>query len=448
MIPPLRLLLLLVLAHVAAVAAATPVRAVAPVPAPAHARVAATEVRVAPDRPDWTYRLGEPVRFHVSVTWDRQPLEGIEITYSVGPEMMPAEERTARMPAEGLVIDGGTLTEPGFIRCEVTARVNGRTYRGLATAGFAPEKIVATQENPDDFDAFWNEGLKALEKVPLEPELELIPEASRGAINVYHVSFRTWSHSDRSRVFGILCEPKAPGKYPAILRVPGAGVRPYRGLRALAEAGAITLEIGIHGIPVNQPQEMYDELRASALWGYFLNQLDNRERYYYRRVYLGCVRANDFLTSRGNWDGRNLVVNGASQGGLLALVTGALDPRVTAVSAVVPAYCDVTGYLHDRAGGWPHMMRGSDSVHRTPDKIATTAYYDGVNFARRLRVPTHVVLGYNDVTCPPTSVYSAYNAITAPKELVVALEMGHSVIPEANAVIDAWVLEQARSQIK
>lgn len=433
-------LLFAVLGCVAA-ASETPL---APVPAPADERVAVTQVRVRPDRPGWTYAPGEKVKFHVEVVWDQQPLPGATVRYSVGPEMMPARENTAIVPDGGLVIDGGTLSEPGFIRCVVTTKIAGKTYRGLATAGFAPERIVATQQEPADFDDFWSAGLKELAAIPLEPRLELIPEASTGAINVYHVSFRTWHINPTSaRVYGILCEPKAPGKYPAILRVPGAGVRPYAGQRALAEAGAITLEIGVHGIPVNLPQEIYDQLRSTALFGYPRFNLDDKESYYFRRVYLGCVRANDFLTTRPAWDGKNLVVNGASQGGLLALVTGALDPRVTAVSSVVPAYCDVTGYLHGRAGGWPHTLRTADGPNRTPAKIATTAYYDAVNFAKRVRVPTHVVLGYNDETCPPTSIYSMWNALQAPKTLLLALEMGHSVIPEANDAINAWVLERA-----
>src|SRR5690606_11447722 len=208
----------------------------------------------------------------------------------------------------------------------------GKRYRALATAGFAPDKIAPTQTDPEDFDAFWKSGLEELAEIPLEPRMELIPEASMGTINVYHVSFRTWSLSSNStyqgRIYGILCEPKAPGKYPAVLHVPGAGVRPYSGDREMAERGVISLSIGIHGIPVTFPHELYDQMRTGALDGYPLYNLDRRELYYYRRVYLGCVRANDYLTSRENWDGKNLIVTGGSQGGQLTLVTAALDPRV------------------------------------------------------------------------------------------------------------------------
>ena len=72
-----------------------------------------------------------------------------------------------------------------------------------------------------------------------------------------------------------------------MLSVPGAGVRPYRGLPELAARGLITFQIGIHGIPVIQPQEVYDSLARGGLSGYPTFGLDSRERYYYRRVYTG-----------------------------------------------------------------------------------------------------------------------------------------------------------------
>jgi cephalosporin-C deacetylase-like acetyl esterase len=411
------------------------------------ARVAAIEVRVVPDRAGWVYELGAPARFRVNVIADGQPLSGVPIRYSMGRENQPATEKTATLTGEDLDLDGGTMTEPGFLRCVVKAQVGARHYRGLATVGFAPEKIMPTQVDPADFDAFWAKGKAELARVPLDPRIELIPEASRGAINVYHVSFRNWSRTDSDRypgrIYGILCEPKAAGHYPAFLRVPASGVRPYGGERALAERGAITLEIGIHGIPVNQPGEIYDQLRTGSLDGYPLFNLDNPERYFYRRVHLGCVRALDFLTSRENWDGKKLLVFGASQGGMLAIATGALDPRVTAVAAMIPAYCDVTGYLHGRAGGWPHMFRSAEPWQRTPEKIATSSYYDTVNFAKRLRGPVLVALGFNDGNCPATSVYSAYNSIRAPKEMVTALEAGHTVTPEMDQRVKSWLAQQA-----
>jgi len=38
--------------------------------------------------------------------------------------------------------------------------------------------------------------------------------------------------------------------------------------------------------------------------------------------------------------------------------------------------------------------------------------------------------GYNDLTCPLTSVFAAYNVITSWKELHLALDTGHWTNPE------------------
>jgi len=440
---PLRFVVLLLFA---AVSHATSIQ---PIPPGADQRVAAVQVRVVPDHSDWTYRIGEPVRFHMTVTADNTPLANVPVKYRIGAELFEGEAQSVRVPPEGLTIDAGTLSEPGFLRCIVETEVAGRKYRGLATAALSPEKIEPYQTEPEDFDAFWEVGRKEFAGVPMAPRLTLLPEACTDMVNVYHVSFRTvgpeWTAAP-ARIYGILCEPKEPGKYPALLRVPGAGVRPYSGDKWLAAEGVITLEIGVHGIPVNLPQEVYDELLPGALNGYWFFNLDDRDTYYFRRIYLSCLRANDFLTSRPNWDGKNLVVAGASQGGLLSIVTAALDDRVTGLAVTHPAFCDVVAELHGRAAGWPRPFQrwvpGKPSPHETPAKIAVTRYYDTVNFARRLKAPGFYTWGYNDETCPPTSIYAAYNLITAPKQLALTLELGHSYTVEQGDAVNAWIRRQ------
>ena len=46
-------------------------------------------------------------------------------------------------------------------------------------------------------------------------------------------------------------------------------------------------------------------------------------------VYLRLVRCIDLLTSLPEWDGRNVIAAGGSQGGALALIATALDNRIT-----------------------------------------------------------------------------------------------------------------------
>lgn len=402
----------------------------------------AVQVQVTCDHADWLYAPGEPVKFTVKVIANNAPLASAKISYSLGPEMMPADKKSADVSADGsVVLDGGTMQTPGFLRCIVTVERDGRSYRGLATAGFSPEKIKPTQTEPADFDAFWAKAKTELAALPIDPRLTPLPEESNDKVEVFQVNLQNVGTppSRASRFYGILCVPRGEGPFPAMMVPPGAGIRKLHGQKSWAERGFITLEVGVHGIPVILPEELYASLNG-ALGTYQEINLEHRDRYYFRRVLMGCLRANDYLTSHPKWDQKNLIDFGGSQGGYLSITTTALDPRVTALVAAFPAYCDVSGYAHGRAGGWPGMRFLADPAEPSREtKLATTAYYDTVNFARRLKVPGHFGWGYNDETCPPTSTFSAYNVITSPKTLAIFKEMGHPRVPGLTDSERNWV---------
>lgn len=407
--------------------------------APDTARV---QVEVTCDRPDWLYAVGEPVRFTIKAVAGGVPLADAAVTYSVGAEMMPAEKKTGRTSNSGtLTIEGGTLQVPGFLRCSATIDHNGRTYRALATAGIAPEMIKPTQSDPYDFDAFWSQAKAELAALPIDARLTPLPEESDDKVEVFQVSLQNISTPPgrTSRFYGILCVPRGEGPFPAMMIPPGAGIRRLTADKARAAEGFITLQVGVHGVPVTLASELYGAL-GGAIGNYPTIHLEYRDRYYFRRVFMGCLRANEYLRTHAKWDGRNLIALGGSQGGFLSIVTTALDPKVTAIVAAFPAYCDVSGYAHGRAGGWPGMRFLADAKEPAREaKLANTAYYDAVNFARRIKVPGHYGWGFNDETCPPTSMYSAYNVITAPKKLTIVKEMGHPRVPELTAAEHDWL---------
>ncbi len=405
----------------------------------------AVRVIVVPDHADWVYHVGQVPEFRIQVLQFGNPLDGVEVHVKIGPEKMPpVKELDVRTKNGELRVKAVSMKEPGFLRCWATVEVDGHKYTGLATAAFDPDKIQPTTTLPKDFWEFWNRAKDELAKVPLDAKIVPLPERSTAKVNVYHVSIANYPNIN-SRIYGILCVPKEPGKYPAILNVPGAGVRPYQGLIGLAERGFITFQIGIHGIPVTYERLLYDNLRFAALSGYWFYNLDDRDRYYYKRVYLGCVRAVDFIFSLPEFDGTRLAVIGGSQGGALSIVTTALDSRVRWLAVYYPALCDLTGYLHGRAGGWPHMFNEANKAFNAkPDKIETSKYYDVVNFARFVKVPGVYSWGYNDTTCPPTSMYAAYNVIQAPKQLWLYLDTGHWTYPEQRQRVEDWLVQQLR----
>lgn len=399
------------------------------------------QVLVTPNKADWTYAPGEKIKFTTTIIKNHVPMQQIDATYSIGLEKMePTQKGNLKVSKENQEVGKAfSVDTPAFIRCEVKVKVDGIEYRGIATAAIAPEKIKPTQSLPSDFETFWKTELEKANKIPLDIKYTLLPEKSTANINVYHVSYR---NIDNSQMYGILAKPNKPGKYPAILQVPGAGIRPYNGLIEQAEQGFVTLQVGIHGISVINDVSLYNNLNAGALKGYPTINLDNKDNYYFKRVYIGCSRGVDVLASLDEVDASNIVLWGGSQGGALSITTTALNKKVKGLAAIYPAICDLTGYLHKRAGGWPHMFTSNTTA--TKQKIETSAYYDVVNFARMITVPGFYTWGYNDETCPPTSYYAAYNQINAPKELYLVQETGHWTYPEQQTKLFDWVKDLVR----
>lgn len=394
-------------------------------------------VVVKPDKADWTYRTGEEAEFEISVVRDKSPLNNIAVDCEYGPEAMsPVKKLTLQIRNSSVKLKVPGLRVPGFQTVRATFTIDNRRYSSYTNIGYEPENIQPTQTMPDDFQVFWNKAKADAAKIPLEPLLTLQPELCTPELDVYHIRFQNDARG--SYIYGMLCVPKQPGSYPAVLRVPGAGLHSFTGDRALASRGVITLEIGVHGIPVNLPQHVYANLASAALNGYAFYNMDNKDKYYFKRVYIGCQRAIDFIYALAAFDKQNVAVVGGSQGGALAVVTAALDPRVKCFASRHPGTCDLSGFMHGRPGGWPGL-RNQPNIELL---LETSKYYDVVNFARILKVPGYFTWGFNDTACWPTTMFSAYNAIRSEKTLRVYTETAHWHFPEQNAAFENWTLEQ------
>ena len=412
-------------------------------------------VTVQPEHQDWTYKTGEKATFTVNVLKSGTLLDNVRIDYAAGPEMYQDVKKSVVLKDGSLKLTG-TMKQPGFYRVDVTAHVDGKDYKGACGAAFSPERLQPSTVMPADFESFWQNAIAEARKTALEPTKRLLPERCTKDVNVYEVSFQNMSWGNRT--YGILCVPVKEGKYPALLRVPGAGVRPYGGDIYTASQGAITLEIGIHGIPVTMEQGIYDDLNNGALKGYWEFGMDDRDKSYYKHVILGCIRALDYIEQYTPWNGKECGVTGSSQGGFLTLATAGLDKRITFYAPVHAALCDHTNSLRGIACGWPHYFyRSQETGVRSQEtgfgrqesgdrsqRIEVSRYYDGVNFARLIsdQQKGWFSFGYDDDVVPPTTAWATYNTVTGPKEISPYQATWHFWYQEQWDEWEEWLLKE------
>lgn len=398
-----------------------------------------------PDHADWLYQTGENAKVEVSFCKYGIPRDG-ELKYSIGNDMLqPDKHGSVKLKNGRAVINMGTKKTPGFRDMKLSVSLDGKTYEHHIKVGFSVDKIKPYTQEPQDFRSFWQKNVEELKQVPISYTKELYKDYCTDKIDCYLVKLQIdkMGHS----MYGFLFYPKnaQPGKHPVVLCPPGAGIKtikdPMRN-KYYAENGFVRFEVEIHGLDPRIPSETFGEISRAfndRNGGYLANGLENKDIYYMKHVYVGLVRCIDFLTSLPEWDGKNVAVQGGSQGGALAIIAAGLDSRVTQCVANHPALSDMAGYAaKGGTGGYPHFCR-QPQILSNKDCLNTLAYFDVVNFARYVKAPTYLTWGYNDVTCPPTTSYAVWNTLKCTKESLLTPINEHWTTTETNRGQMEWI---------
>jgi cephalosporin-C deacetylase len=283
------------------------------------------------------------------------------------------------------------------------------------------ETYGTSTERPADFDAFWADIAREAEAIPLNPALHAVPERSTDDVDVFEIHYDSLNHV---RVAGWYCRPKAtflPPPYPALLIVPG-----YISEPALPKSWA---KQGYAAIGVAPRGKLRSNQRYNPGYpGLLLDNVLDRNTYAYRGFYIDACRAVDFAMALPEVDATRIGVHGSSQGGALTIVVSALrNDVITCGAAGAPYLCglmDAAALTHS----YPYEEI-NDYLRRHPDREPqireTFNYFDGINFAPRIRCPMLVYIGLEDDVCPPETGYALYNAMTCPKELHASPRCAH-----------------------
>ncbi|MEA4863038.1 MAG: acetylxylan esterase [Victivallaceae bacterium] len=362
------------------------------------------KVEISPDRPDAIYKYMETARITLR--------SDVPVKVSVASNYQdPASFDVA--PGETVFEVKGRL--PGFVIVSAEAENDGG--RAACGIGFSPELLPPDTPEPADFDRFWAAAIKKADKIPLDPQLEEMPEFSNEKYKAYRVSF---ANIDNTRIYGFMTVPNGEGPYPIYCSVPGAGPNDVKPISKFNDR-AITLVINVFPFPLPPSREEAGKLieqHYPNYDGYWANPPADPEKFFFYRAILGANRAFDYAASLPKFDHKHMVYWGSSQGGAMGMVLSALNRNITAAVLNVPADY---GRIY------------TDSYYRTgdPTMLKLYPYFADQNFARRVNIPIMSSAGMVDCGCTPEKVSRFFNLIPSKqKELRFIPAMGHDFDPD------------------
>ena len=317
------------------------------------------------------------------------------------------------------------LPAPGFYRCTLFMEKDGATsIPETFNIGYEPEKIVSPRDAKPDFDAFWKETRAQLDAFAPDFRMELMPERSTGARNLYHVTMQSYGNVT---IEGYYAAPKAPGKYPAIITYMGYGSDPWFP-NTDGEPGFANFVLSVRGQGIQKASQ-------KLFWGdWIIWGLDSKDTYYYRGAFMDLVRGVDFLVSRPEVNVDQIVAEGGSQGGAFTLAACSLDARIKAAAPTIPFLSDYPDYFN--IVNWPkssfenYLKAHPDKTWKEVYEILT--YFDIKNLTGWIKCPIFMAAGLQDPVCPPHTNFAAYNQIRSKKDYRIYKDQGHGTPSEWN----------------
>ena len=392
-------------------------------------------IAIVQDRPSALYGAGEEARFTVTVSDDGGNVlkAGAAKWHLDNFGDVRISEGLADLAKDNPFTVKGALKEPGFLRLIVKSSTNSE----VQSVGYDVDKIRQNEACPADFDAYWtSEKARLAREVPLDARKKLVARLSSETYDVYLVSFATFGGK---RVYGFLRVPRraAAKPLPLVVQVTDAGIgaiAPW-----ILDDDAVSLTMNVHtfepGETVAEQRRRMEERHEalSKAFGFTRRAYCgvigigvSRERYHYHDVMLGINRAVDWAAALPEVDAAHVVYFGSSQGGGFGLFLNVLNSHFSRALLAVPAIVGHYGHKQGRTDGWPRLVAAQpdDAARANAERYA--AYFDGVNFAARIRHSVRFVVGFRDQTCPAPCVYSAYNVCpSADKAIINAVESNH-----------------------
>lgn len=277
--------------------------------------------------------------------------------------------------------------------------------------GVNTARITPPLHKPADFDVFWKRTRDSLARIA--PQYNIIEEKALSVNNkrVFLVEMHSWGDKV---VRGWLSIPITKNKRPLPVkyRLPGyiVALEP-----SLDDDDFVEFNFNVRGGGNSKSAiDTHGE--------YNLYNIENRDEYVYRAVYMDCVRGLDFLYSHANLgiDTSKIMVDGSSQGGGLAIALAAMDKRIKLATVQVPLYADFRNAyeiteLNPKSQTPVGMIVNYVRTHPkfTKEKLFDVwDYYDPLNFAPEAKCPVLMAIGLLDEFCPPRCSLSMYNRLT------------------------------------
>lgn len=304
------------------------------------------------------------------------------------------------------------------------------------------EKYLGKRDTPKDFKEFWNSQIK---KVGTITEYKV--NKKNFDVEFVDCSDLTFKSLNGSLIYAKYLKPKTKNKVPVLFHFHG-----YQGRSSdwseyfkyiLAGFAVVAMDVrGQAGQSTDSGIFSGNTVKGQLIRG----MTEGRENLFFKEIFLDVYQLIELVANFDEIDEKNMITLGASQGGALAIIGGALNPKINKIISIYPFLSDFKRVLDLKLTCEPYdelfrYFKYTDPLYRTEDSVLKALdYIDVKNFATFIKGDLKLITGLRDEICAPSTQYAFYNRVEGKKEHLILPEYGHEALNvEMNDLIMNWI---------
>lgn len=370
------------------------------------------------NKPAVDFKCGEDIIFTITAKENCRDIECKYVYWKMATDDGKFSTGYGRVEIGKPLVLKTSLSRPGFVRVTCTPLTEeNMDIPGFdileAGAGAEIEKLSYCDTIPEDFDEYWGKIEKMV--ADFDCKATYCEEITRGVkkgFKVFDVRVSTPEGRDAS---GLISIPDKEGTFPMQIYLRGYSVTgtPTPDYRENTIVGFFNA----HGIENECKMEGIMKYPELSNYGFDETENESNMTTYWRGMMIRNLCAAKYMKTLPQWNKKQFIARGGSQGALQATTVAAHDKDVTYLDIMVPWFCNLNAEAHGFMAGWrPKFKEG-------------LRYFDTVAQATRVKCPVNIEAGLGDYVCPPSTTVTLYNEFKCPKRLELIQGRTHPYNP-------------------
>jgi len=270
---------------------------------------------------------------------------------------------------------------------------------------------------PDDWELFWKNNIKALKKIAIDPAIEKMGNTMNSSHNAFRVKY--YGVESYKLIMNFYAN-RLKKRSPLIIYFPDYHSK-ESDFKEILDEGFNLCVLQLRGEREKEIeyQNLEKEKDKPESYGFFAENLLNKDHYYMYYLYMDAVRTIDVIKLKNEFSTENIYLWGNGTGAAMALMANYANGDIGKVFLQNPSFCYLDETQNVSTSFYSKEINGYIKKNKNLKKTIkqNLSYFDALYFAKKFQTPVAFGITMNSDEKNQSGAFALFHAIAADKKM-------------------------------